>query len=100
MILYLVRLPIDSLIGGRNLLAQLANNPLLVLLVHLLQLKLVEKGLNLGLSSALAAVGSIQELALLGSATLDGLVDELRALVVLNIVPDLANDRWVTEVVE
>lgn len=90
-----------GLIDGRNLLAQLANNLFLVLLVHLLQLKLVEKSFHLGLlSGVLAAVGSIQELALLGSAALDGLVNEPRALVVLNIGTDLANEGWVAEVVE
>lgn len=89
------------LINGSNLLTELGNNLLLVLLVYLLQLKLVEEGFDLGLlGSVLAAIRSIQELALLGSAALDGLVNEPRALVVLNIGTDLANDRWVTEVVE
>jgi len=90
-----------GLIHGRNLGPQLTHHFLLVLLVQLLQLQLVEDLLHLGLLLlVLAAVGIVEHLALLGSAALDGLVDQPRALVVLDIGANLADNRGVTEVVQ
>lgn len=90
-----------GLVHGRNLGAQLADHLLLVILVQLLQLELVKHLLHLGLLlRVLAAVVLIQHLALLRGAAGDGLVDQPRALVVLDIGADLANDSWVTEVVQ
>lgn len=81
--------------------AELTNNLLLVLLVHLLQLKVVEDLLDLELLLlVLAAVGGVQHRALLRSSPGNGLVDQPGALVILNVGTDLADDRGVTEVVQ
>lgn len=90
-----------ALVDGGDLGTDLTNNLLLVLLVELLKSHLVEDGLDLLLLlCVLAAVGSIEHRALLGSGPLDGLVDQPGALVVLDIGTNLTNDGGVTEVVQ
>lgn len=89
------------LIDGGDLGAQFTNNVLFVLLVELLQLELVEDSLDLGLVLlVLATVGGVEDSALLRSGALDGLVNQPRALVVLDVGSDLANDLRVAEVVQ
>jgi len=89
------------LVNCGNLGAQLTNNLLLILLVQLLQLKFLKHLLHLGfLLRVLAAVVLIQHLTLLGGAERNCLVDQPRALVVLNIGADLSNESGVTEVVK
>ena len=81
--------------------AQLANNALLILLVDLLQIQLLVDGLNLGLKLAvLAAVRSLKHFALFRVATLESLVDQPRALVILDIGTDLADEGGVTVGIE
>jgi hypothetical protein len=90
-----------GLVNSRDLSTQLADHLLLVLFVELLQLELVEDLLHLELLLlVLAAVGGVQNSALLGGAALNGLVDQPRALVVLDIGADLANDGGISEVVK
>lgn len=90
-----------GLVHGGDLGPQLSNGLLLVVLVDLVELQLVKDGLDLGLKLAvLASVGFVQHLALLGRAPLQGLVDQPRALVVLDIGADLANDGRVAVGVE
>lgn len=90
-----------GLVNSRDLSTQLADHLLLVLFVELLQLELIEDLLHLELLLlVLAAVGGVQNSALLRGAALNGLVDQPRALVVLDIGADLANDRGITEVVK
>lgn len=90
-----------GLVHGGNLGAQLTNDLLLIFLVHLLQLQLIKDFLDLGLLLlVLAAVGGVQHRTLLRGSPGNGLVDQPRALVVLDVGADLANDRWVTEVVQ
>jgi hypothetical protein len=91
----------SGLVHSGNLGAQLSDNLLLIVLVQLLQLKVVEDLLDLGLLLlVLAAVGGVQHRTLLGGGTSNGLVDQPGALVVLNVGADLANDCGVTEVVQ
>lgn len=89
------------LIDSSNLLPQLAHASLLVLLVDLLKLELVKELLNpcLGLLVLLAVV-LFQHLALLGCDLLQRLVDQPRALVVLDIGANLAERLGVGEVVQ
>ena len=85
------------LINGRDLIADVRNHLLLVVLVDVLQVELLVQSLHLGLElSVLSAVGSVEQLALLGIAALQGLVDQPRALVVLDIGTDFANEGRVT----
>ena len=85
------------LIHGGNLLLELADDLLLILLVDLLEIQLLVESLDLGLESViLTSVGLVEDLALLSIAALESLVDEPRALVVLDIGTDLANDIGVS----
>lgn len=66
-------------------------------LVDLLQVELLVQGLDLGLQlSVLTTVSSVKDLALLSVATLQSLVDQPRALVILDIGTNLANEGGVT----
>lgn len=90
-----------GLVHGGNLGAQLTNDLLLILLVYLLQLQVIKDLLDLGLLLlVLAAVGGVQHRTLLRGSPGNGLVDQPRALVVLDVGADLANDGWVTKVVQ
>lgn len=87
-----------SLVHGGDLGPQVANSLLLIVLVHLLQLELIEDSLYFGFElTVLATVGGVERLALLGCGSLQCLIDQPRALVILNISTDLSNDCWVTE---
>lgn len=84
-----------------NLGAELAGASLLKLLVALLELHVVEELLDNGLLFIiLLAVVLLEDLALLRGSNLEGLVNEPRALVVLDIGADLANVLGETKVVE
>lgn len=86
-----------GLVNGSNLGADLPDSLLLVLLVDILNVELFVESLDLGLLlSVLAAVSRVEHLALLRVAALKGLVDHPRALVVLDIGSDLANEGRVT----
>lgn len=90
-----------GLVHGGDLVAQFPDTLLLKVLIDLLELELVEDGLDLGLELAvLAAVGLVQDLALLRRAALQCLVDHPRALVVLDVGADLADDGRVAVGVE
>lgn len=81
--------------------ADLADNLLLVVEVALLELEVVVELLdNLFLLVVLAAVVLLEDLALLGGGDGEGLVDEPRALVVLDVGTNFANVLRETEVVE
>jgi len=89
------------LVNGSNLLPQLGHARLLVLLVVLLEVELIEQLLDLGLALlVLLAVVLLEELALLGCHLLQRLVDQPRALVVLDVCADLAKGLRVGEVVQ
>jgi hypothetical protein len=96
-----LRLHARRLINSRNLLSQLGDTRLLVLLVILLKVELVEKLLHLGLALlVLLAIVLLKELALLRCDFLQRLVDQPRALVVLDVCADLAERLRVGEVVQ
>lgn len=81
------------LVDGRNFRLELADNLLLVLLVHPFQVQFAEELLDLGLEfTVLAAICSVEHLALLGVATLQGLVYQPRTLVILDIRSNLSNN--------
>jgi len=89
------------LIDGSDLLPQLGHARLLVLLVVLLEIELVEQLLDLGLALlVLLAVVLLEKLALLRCDLLQRLVDQPRALVVLDVCADLAKGLRVGEVVQ
>jgi hypothetical protein len=89
------------LVNGSNLLPQLIHARLLVFLVVLLEVELVEQLLDLGLALlVLLAVVLLEKLALLRCDFLQRLVDQPRALVVLDVCANLAKGLWVGEVVQ
>jgi hypothetical protein len=95
------RLHARRLINSRDLLPQLSDARLLVLLVVLLEIELVEKFLNLRLALlVLLTIVLLKQLALLRSDFLQRLVDQPRALVVLDVCADLAESLRVGEVVQ
>ena len=85
------------LINGCDLVPDTPNNIVLVLFVDILQVELLVQGLDLGLGLRfLAAVVLVKQFTLLRGATLQSLVDQPRALVVLDIGSNLANEGRVT----
>jgi hypothetical protein len=89
------------LIDGSNLFTQLGHARLLIFLVDLLEFKLIEELLYLGLALlVLLAVVLLKELALLRGYLLQRLVDQPRALVVLDVCANLAKGLWVGKVVQ
>lgn len=90
-----------TLINLRDHLLDLTDALLLVVLVDLLELQLIVELLDLGLASAiLAAIVLLEHSALLRRGNLERLVDQPRALVVLNVRANLAQHRGVGEVVK
>lgn len=81
-----------------NLGPELPDSLLLILLVDLLQFELVKNNLDLSLELLVfAAVGSIEDFPLFGTAALESLVDQPRALVVLDVGANLSNKSGITK---